>query len=340
MTPLIWLLLAAGLAAAVFWPRRGLLARSRAARALAARVFREDALKHILKAEANNEPATLCSLAGALHLGQRRAAALLAELEQRGLVRFAGGLLKLTDAARELALHVVRAHRLWESYLADQTGVAESEWHRRAERQEHLLSPQQTRALEAALGHPIRDPHGDAIPRAGAELPAEADQRLSEAAVGAPLTITHVEDEPPAVYSQLTAAGLRPGMKACVLEKSDRGLRVWADGTEHLIEPLPAQSIGVAPLPEIRQQDLLGEEFLAGLRPGEHARVLGLSPACRGPERRRLLDLGFVPGTEVAVDLVSPMGDPTAYRVRGTVVALRREQAGWVRVATERRKAA
>jgi DtxR family Mn-dependent transcriptional regulator len=80
---------------------------------------------------------------------------------------------------------------------------------------------------------------------------------------------------------------------------------------------------------------LFKEEFLADLQPGQHGRVLGLTPACRGAERRRLLDLGFVPGTDVAVEMVSPGRDPTAYRVRGTLIALRREQAGLIRIAPE-----
>ncbi len=340
MRLLFGLLLITGLVALILWPRCGLWARWRAARRLAARERREDALKHILKAEANQEPATLNSLAGALRLSPRRTVGLLAELERMRLVRWAGGRLNLTRAARELALHIVRAHRLWESYLADRTGLSEAEWHQQAERQEHRLSPQETRALEAALGHPVRDPHGDAIPPAGAELPAEAGQRLSDTEVGTPVTITHIEDEPPAVYAQLSAAGLRPGMSACVLERSETGVRVWADGAEHQLEMLPAQSVGVAPLPEVRPRDLLAAEYLAGLKPGERARVLGLSPACRGPERRRLLDLGFVPGSEVEVEMASPAGDPVAYRVRGTVVALRRAQAALIRVERPRAQAA
>ena len=52
----------------------------------------------------------------------------------------------------------------------------------------------------------------------------------------------------------------------------------------------------------------------------------------RGPERRRLMDLGLLPGAEVRVDMTSPLGDPTAYVVRGTLVALRRSQARAVHV--------
>jgi len=96
-----------------------------------------------------------------------------------------------------------------------------------------------------------------------------------------------------------------------------------------------ANNITVTLLPEYKTEDLAEEEFLSGLRTGERAKVLGLSPACRGAERRRLLDLGFVAGTAVEVEMVSPAGDPTAYRVRGTVIALRREQSGLIRIATE-----
>lgn len=52
----------------------------------------------------------------------------------------------------------------------------------------------------------------------------------------------------------------------------------------------------------------------------------------RGPQRRRLLDLGLVPGARVKAELISPLGDPTAYRVLGTLVVLRRAQAREVRL--------
>lgn len=48
---------------------------------------------------------------------------------------------------------------------------------------------------------------------------------------------------------------------------------------------------------------------------------------CQGPGRRRLMDLGLLPGTEIVAAMASPLGDPVAYRVRGSMIALRREQA-------------
>ncbi len=71
---------------------------------------------------------------------------------------------------------------------------------------------------------------------------------------------------------------------------------------------------------------------LEDLRADEEAEVVGLSPACQGIQRRRLLDLGIVPGTRVAVELSATAGDPTAFRIRGALIALRREQQRWVRI--------
>jgi DtxR family Mn-dependent transcriptional regulator len=64
----------------------------------------------------------------------------------------------------------------------------------------------------------------------------------------------------------------------------------------------------------------------------ESAAVVGISPACRGPQRRRLLDLGVVPGTEIRAVMRSAAGDPIAYDIRGALIALRHEQAEWIRV--------
>ncbi|MEZ6102643.1 MAG: metal-dependent transcriptional regulator [Pirellulaceae bacterium] len=318
--------------ALVLWPRYGLWARWRVAQGLAHRIRREDALKHIIKSEANGRMATLNSLAGALQITAGSAADLLEEMQAHELLSFEDGQLRLKPAGREMGLHVVRAHRLWESYLAEHTGVPEIEWHPRAEQQEHLLTKQQADELAAKLGHPTRDPHGDAIPELDGALEGDPGQTLNSVVPGAPVEITHIEDEPDTVYRQLVALGLRAGMRAFVMEKSASRIRFWVDGNEQILAPVLAQNVFVRPLPNFRAEDLVEEEFLSGLRPGARTRVVGLSPACRGPERRRLLDLGFVPGTLVEIDMVSPAGDPTAYRVRGSVVALRREQASLIRV--------
>jgi DtxR family Mn-dependent transcriptional regulator len=77
---------------------------------------------------------------------------------------------------------------------------------------------------------------------------------------------------------------------------------------------------------------------LEDLGPGQWGEVVHISPVCQGIQRRRLLDLGVVPGTRITAELAAASGDPTAYRIRGALVALRREQQRWIRirnVATE-----
>jgi ferrous iron transport protein A len=69
------------------------------------------------------------------------------------------------------------------------------------------------------------------------------------------------------------------------------------------------------------------------LRPNKTATVIALKS--EGADRRRMLDLGILPGTKVEVDMKSPLGDPTAYRIRGAVVALRREQAQLIEITEE-----
>jgi DtxR family Mn-dependent transcriptional regulator len=309
-------------------------ARNESNRELVGRIRREDALKHLCKCEAEGSPATLASVAGILELKTTEAAALLAEMEQRGLVSFLGGDLRLTAAGHESGLHIIRAHRLWESHLAHETGVHASEWHAQAEKQEHSLTTEDAAALAARLGYPAHDPHGDVIPAVGGALPTEVGRPLNTLSPGQTARVVHIEDEPEVIRAQLVAEGLYLGTQVRLLEKNDQCVRFWSDGDEHSLAPIIAHHVDVVPL---AAHDAQGEETtLAGLKTGERATVVGLAQSCRGAERQRLLDLGFVRGTDVVADMKSPTGDPTAYRVRGSVIALRREQARLVMVSPPR----
>ena len=98
------------------------------------------------------------------------------------------------------------------------------------------------------------------------------------------------------------------------------------------MSPIVAANISVVPLVEENHvQDTQGIP-LDTLLVGEKGRVTAISPLSRGVERRRLFDLGIIPGTEVGVEMVNPGGDPTAYRIRGSVIALRSSQARLIKV--------
>ncbi len=336
--PLISLLVAFAITLVALWlfrPDRGLFWRWRRTRQLTDRVLREDALKHIHQCEIHARRPTLKSLAGALNINSDAIADVLANLEAHQLLEFEGENFHLTPSGRDYALQIIRAHRLWERYLADATGFEEAEWHGQADLYEHELSPAEISRLAQQLGHPTHDPHGDPIPTASGEIVYQPRLPLAEVAVDKPARIVHIEDEPDAIYAQLVAEGLHVGMIVRVLESSPQRIRFWSGGNEHTLAPLIAANVAVEPLPEdLQEQELLGVS-LNSLAPGESGRVLGISPRIRGAERRRLMDLGILPGTRIQNDLNSPSGDPAAYRVRGALIALRSTQASQIRISRE-----
>ncbi|OGO15106.1 MAG: hypothetical protein A2Z14_17925 [Chloroflexi bacterium RBG_16_48_8] len=341
--PLLALLGGALLVLLSFWffrPERGILARWQRSLHITERMLVEDALKHIHNREMAGDLPTINSIAGTLQISDKEAAELVAKIEAAELVEQEGSKLHLTSGGRESALHILRAHRLWERYLADSTGFSESEWHSQADLYEHLLSSADTDALSAQLGHPIYDPHGDPIPSSNGELIPIAGTPLTAANLEAPLRIVHIEDEPQTVYDQLVAEGLHPGMIVNVIETSPKRVRFWAEGDEHILAPIVASNISVAPIPEEKECETLPCEHLSDLKSGEEAVVSGISLACRGFERRRLLDLGILPGTVIRAEFASPSGDPTAYRIRDALIALRDEQAKLVQITRPEKEAA
>lgn len=334
--PLISLIVAALLTVLGFWifrPERGVFVRWQRSRRMTARVLREDALKHIHQCEIHDQRPTVKSLAGALNVGSDDIAVLLEQLETSDLLSFEGDSFRLTSLGRDYALQIIRAHRLWERYLADATGFEEAEWHGQADDFEHRLSPEETSRLSARLGNPTHDPHGDPIPTAAGDMVYSERIPLSKMEIDKPARIVHLEDEPEAVYAQLVAEGLHVGMVVRVLETSTKRMRFWAGNDEHTLAPLIAANIAVEPLPEeLREQDSVGET-LTSLNSGEAGKVIEITPLMRGVERRRLMDLGVLPGTVIHAEMGSPSGDPMAYRVRGALIALRSNQADHIRIS-------
>jgi DtxR family transcriptional regulator, Mn-dependent transcriptional regulator len=334
MTPAINLTVAAAIGlilVVLLRPHGGLLWHWARGRRATERVRIEDALKHLYDCEYARESATLDSLAGALEIGRNEAARLTARLEALGLLASEHRRLTLTPEGCSYALRVIRIHRLLESYLAERTGVDESEWHRRADQLEHRVTAAEAEALSAQLGNPSYDPHGDPIPTPDGVMPSRRGLPLSALKTGAVARIVHVEDEPDEVYAQLVAARLSPGVTLRVLDSKPDRMRIEAEWQEHVLAPVVAANLTVEPLSDVAER-ILPDSRLSSLAIGQQATVVDLSSTCRGPERRRLLDLGLVPGTVVRAELASTGGDPIAYRIRGAMIALRNAQANLIHV--------
>lgn len=320
------------LLAAIFHPQRGLLARWRFHSRSGQRELVEDALKYLWKQEQSGRFASPEALSGALSLSGADILQVITRMETQGLLQSRAGGLQLTAQGASWALQMVRAHRLLERYLADEARLPLQKVHAEAERREHSLTPKQLDELDASLGHPEHDPHGDPIPSPSGELADVPGTPLTAWELNLPGRIVHLEDEPPLAFAQILAEGLHLGQVVRVLESTADRL-VLSDGeNEYRLAPAVAANVFLAPLPEALQARA-GVMPLSALPDQVEAEVIALDDACQGFTRRRLLDLGMTPGARLYPEMRNFMGDPRAYRVRGTLIALRREQASqiWVK---------
>ena len=207
----------------------------------------EDALRHLHAAAEHGRQASVESLAGALGVSTRRAAELARTLHERGLAVTEAGL-RLAPAGERWARSVVRAHRLWESHLADEVGTRAVDLHRLADRKEHRLEPGEVERLDARLGYPERDPHGDPIPTTAGELRALTAVPLTVLPEGASGEIVHLEDEPEAVYAKLVELGLEPGQTVLLRDSSAGRISFEVSGRRCELPAVDAANVFVTPL--------------------------------------------------------------------------------------------
>ena len=225
----------------------------------------QDYLKTIWRlGEWEPERVTTTSLAARMGLAASTVSEALKKLTAQGLVtRPAYGVVELTQQGRDVAVHMVRRHRILEMFLATELGYSWDEIHDEAEVLEHAVTDRFIDRLDAKLGHPSEDPHGDAIPsRDGVITPAPAVP-LGDVTHPEPVRVTRVSDESPETLRVLAEAGIRPGAVLRVLPGPARSatvrVRVSAGGTTPdggLLEDgspvtgdadLPGDSCSVAP---------------------------------------------------------------------------------------------
>ena len=261
-----------------------------------------------------------------------RTAAAVGRLALRGELTM-GDELQLTDVGREHALRIVRAHRIYAQYLAQHSGYAPAEWHERAHHMEHRLDARERERMASLLGNPLFDPHGDPIPTAGLTLPALPAGARDTAAEGLPeagtlLRVVHIEDDDARRFARIAATGLAKDAVVRVAAGAEGTFAFDYEGEHFALPAADLAAIDLRPLTPAEAAEVPADAFrMSRLAEGQTAVVAGLSPSCRGALRRRLMDLGFVRGSRVSVGMRSPLGNPVAYVVRGTAIALRREQA-------------
>lgn len=209
----------------------------------------EDFLKAVLEFEQAHERATTKALAERLGVSAPTVTLMAKRLDERGLVlRTPYRGVTLSDQGRLLALEVLRHHRLLERYLVETLGMRLDEVHAEAERLEHLLSDALEERIDAALGYPTHDPHGEPIPDRELRL-AEPDSRnLSTLEPGERSTVTRVPGRDAALLRYLAEIGLVPGATVAVVVQAPFGgpVTVRTDDGQHALARDVAAAIAVA----------------------------------------------------------------------------------------------
>lgn len=192
--------------------------------------------------EWNDDPVSSRAIAERFGVSPSSVSEALKRLAAQGLVdheRY--GAVTLTDAGRAVALAMVRRHRLIETFLVEYLGYGWHEVHDEAEELEHAVSDDFIDRLDARLGHPERDPHGDPIPSASGTVPELDAQRLSDVEAPASFTVARVSDDDPELLQYLTDAGVVLDAAVEVLERRDfAGTLSLRVAGEELVLGLPA----------------------------------------------------------------------------------------------------
>lgn len=171
------------------------------------------------EADAGREPRLIPMgyVAETMKVSPGTATAMMKTLADAGLVRYEprSGV-RLTDHGTALALQVLRRHRLIEQFLVETLGLDWSEVHAEAEELEHAISDKVLERIDALLGHPDTDPHGDPIPPAAGHPAAHDHTPLSRIESGTTVVIARVLDQAPRFLQFLHQHGLTPGSRVTI----------------------------------------------------------------------------------------------------------------------------
>lgn len=288
----------------------------------------EDYLKTVFAVTSYDMAASTSTIAARLGVTPSSASTMLGRLREAGLLEHAGwGQVRLSQHGLSHAHQVVRRHRLLETFLHQVLGMPWDEVHEEAEVLEHYVSSRVEALVDAALGHPDRDPHGDPIPRDAGGHEEHADTPLARCAAGDVLLVQRIFDTDSEALRHFASLGIQPGASLQVGPRVAGSVSTWVDvgGRRCSLSP------GLVDL--VHGRVLAAGEVVTTLdQLPRSARAVVTRLDTDGPDRRRLMDLGILPGTEILAQATSPLGDPTAYLVRDSLVALRRGQAQRIHV--------
>ena len=202
----------------------------------------EDYVKAIYHLQvASGERVRTSEIADRLQVKPPTVTSMVEKLADRGLVdREKYGGVELTPEGEQVALEVIRHHRLLEAYLSEHLDYPWSEVHDEADRLEHHISEAFEQRVAAALDDPSIDPHGDPIPSESLEPPAETpNAALSDCNVGDVVEVVRVSDRDAEILEYLAERGVRPNTALTIEEIAPFGMVTVRTETDQETISLP-----------------------------------------------------------------------------------------------------
>ena len=200
----------------------------------------QDYLKNIYELTETGEAASTTTLAKRLHISAPSVTGMLQKLAtaRPALVEYKKHQgVTLTREGKKAALEVIRHHRLLEAWLVQTLGYSWAEVHEEAERLEHVISEEFERRIAAAMGHPLRDPHGELIPTADLKMPLEDSTPLSALRPKQKAKVKYVKHADAELLRHLESLGLVPGAQIEIIDYSsfDHNLTVKSEAKTNVL---------------------------------------------------------------------------------------------------------
>lgn len=198
----------------------------------------QDYLKAVYRTRDEAGTATVQRLAAELGVSSPSVTNMVKRLAELGLLEYARYQgVALTGAGERVAVEVTRHHRLLEQFLVETLGYSWDEVHLEAERLEHHISEAMEARIDAALGFPTHDPHGDPIPGHDGTVPGGGEVRLLDLPPGTTATVGRVPDRDAGLLRHVADLGLRPGCQVTLVEVRpfEGPVRLRVDGQDVVI---------------------------------------------------------------------------------------------------------
>ena len=223
------------LLAVLFAPSKGLISKAYIQRQKRQKILREDILKQSVRLLEKRE-LSFTALAEKLDKRLSILNRQLKRLSDKGFLIYSGDTITLTSEGMEAGYQLIRAHRLWESYLVQEVGLSEDQIHEDAENLEHILPEDLLSEVSRKLGDPRIDPHGSPIPFPRTDL----KKYLSDVSPGDQVVISFIQADDQ-VRSHLWELDLSPGEEIEVLKVGEEQVEIQ-NGEKHFSIPLSLSS--------------------------------------------------------------------------------------------------